>query len=85
MMDEHGGDFLDASFIANTKMFHFARALVEHIVNVVLSPNFHEGEMQQTSTFNQNKQTLLAIIYLVNAYQGILALIACLTPNYKVV
>ena len=45
MMYEHGGDFLDASFIANTKMFHFARALVEHVVNVVLSPNFHEGEM----------------------------------------
>merc|ERR1712222_153678 len=30
MMYEHGGDFLDASYIANTKMFHLAEALLTH-------------------------------------------------------
>ena len=29
MMYEHGGDFLDASFIANKKMFIFASAVVK--------------------------------------------------------
>merc|ERR1712037_260243 len=31
MMYEHGGDFLDAGFIANNKMFHFANALLRHL------------------------------------------------------
>ena len=31
MMYEHGGDFLDAGYIANNKMFHFAEALLRHL------------------------------------------------------
>merc|ERR1712032_1286979 len=33
MMYEHGGDFLDASYIANTKMFHLVEALLRHFAN----------------------------------------------------
>ena len=35
MMYEHGGDFLDASFVANAKMFHFLEALVTHFAKEI--------------------------------------------------
>merc|ERR1712083_426391 len=35
MMYEHGGDFLDASFVANAKMFHFLQALVTNFVKEI--------------------------------------------------